>query len=138
MKTSSAWAMIIALLTVFTLSCGGGGGGGGSSSDSGGDTPLTLGHPRFVYSVNSTANTVSVYWLDATTGRLRLASIAATGPGTAPVSITVDPSNLYAYVANSGNGTVSQYTVGADGALTPMAPASVAAGNNPQSVTVDP
>ncbi|MDA8089176.1 MAG: hypothetical protein M0Z61_02975, partial [Nitrospiraceae bacterium] len=34
--------------------------------------------------------------------------------------------------------TVSQYRIGAGGALTPMTPATVAAGSGPYSVTVDP
>jgi 6-phosphogluconolactonase (cycloisomerase 2 family) len=58
--------------------------------------------------------------------------------GRNPASITVDPSGKYAYVANFGDGTVSQYTIGAGGALTAMAKATVAAGTNPYSVTVDP
>lgn len=40
----------------------------------------------------------------------------------------------YAYVANYGGNTVSQYTIGAGGALTPMTPATVAAGSNPASI----
>ena len=43
-----------------------------------------------------------------------------------------------AYMANNGSNNISQYTIGATGALTPMSPATVAAGTNPSSVAVDP
>ena len=41
-------------------------------------------------------------------------------------------------MANAGSSNVSQYTIGADGSLTPMATPTVAAGAVPWSVTVDP
>jgi DNA-binding beta-propeller fold protein YncE len=41
-------------------------------------------------------------------------------------------------VANFGDSTVSQYTIGAGGALNPMTPATVGTGTGPYSVTVDP
>ena len=44
----------------------------------------------------------------------------------------------FAYVANAGSSTISQYTVGSSGALTAMATASIATGTTPYSVTVDP
>src|SRR2546428_10062227 len=47
-------------------------------------------------------------------------------------------SGRYVYVANTGSNDVSQYTIGADGSLTPMALAVVPAGMNPRSVAVDP
>ncbi|PLP98435.1 beta-propeller fold lactonase family protein [Cupriavidus pauculus] len=46
--------------------------------------------------------------------------------------------NAYAYVANNGSNTVSQYTIGADGTLSPMATPSVNAGSFPWSITVAP
>jgi 6-phosphogluconolactonase len=52
--------------------------------------------------------------------------------------VTVDPSGKYAYVANQGSNNVSQYTIGANGSLTAMSNATVAAGASPVSVAVDP
>jgi DNA-binding beta-propeller fold protein YncE len=54
-----------------------------------------------------------------------------------PSSITFDPLGRYAYVANYGSSTVSQYTI-TNGLLTPNSPTTVAAGASPNSVTVDP
>jgi len=44
----------------------------------------------------------------------------------------------FAYVANGTSGDVSQYSIGTDGTLSPLAPATVRAGDRPQSVTVAP
>jgi 6-phosphogluconolactonase len=67
----------------------------------------------------------------------------ASGTGTGKVTnVVVNCSNnapdKFAYVANYGSNDISQYAIGAGGALTAMATAAVAAGTNPNSVTVDP
>jgi hypothetical protein len=45
-------------------------------------------------------------------------------------SVVASPDGASVYVANAGSGSVSQYSVGAGGALTPMSPSSVAAGSS--------
>ena len=57
--------------------------------------------------------------------------------GAANVTLYALWSGGNAYVANYTAHTVSQYTIGPNGALTPMSPATVPAGNGPWSVTVD-
>ena len=53
--------------------------------------------------------------------------------GTAPYSVTVDPSGKFAYVANEGSANISVYTINqTTGALT--AGTAVAAGSGPISV----
>jgi VCBS repeat-containing protein len=56
--------------------------------------------------------------------------------GYGPHSVTVDPSGHFLYVANNHRAAVSQYTIGADGALSPMKPATVTAGGVPYSVVI--
>jgi len=55
-----------------------------------------------------------------------------------PLTVTVAQ---YAYVANYADGTVSQYTIGVGGALSPMSSATITAGTvpggGPHSITVD-
>jgi 6-phosphogluconolactonase (cycloisomerase 2 family) len=51
--------------------------------------------------------------------------------------LTVTSATQYAYATNDGAGTVSQYTIGPDGTLSPMTPATVPAGTNPYAVAVD-
>lgn len=92
--------------------------------------------PRYVLAINGSDNSVSTYVVDNTTGRLKYISKSATG--TAPDFVTVDPSGKYVYVANFSSNDVSQYTVGANGSLTPMTTATVVAGTGPVSITIDP
>ena len=79
---------------------------------------------------------VSTYAIVDATGRLVFIGKAAAG--TNPAAVSVAPSGKAAYVANAGDGTVSQYTVGADGTLTPMAPPTVTAGTGVRRLALDP
>ena len=67
------------------------------------------------------------------------------GSGTASANVTTVAVNCvknttprFAYVANFDSNNISQYTIGADGSVTAMTTATVAAGTQPFSVTVDP
>ncbi len=76
-----------------------------------------------------------MYTINATTGAL--ASIGTIAAGTDPVSVVVDPSGKFAYVANSNSNDVSMYTINATtGALASIG--TIAAGTAPVSVAVDP
>jgi 6-phosphogluconolactonase len=44
----------------------------------------------------------------------------------------------YAYVVNNGDNTVSQYAIDASGTLSMLSVATVATGNSPRSITIDP
>jgi DNA-binding beta-propeller fold protein YncE len=97
----------------------------------------------YLYVANAGDNTVSQFTIDATTGALSSGSPVPTG--IFPVSVTVDPSGKYVYVANTGSaappavaGTISQFSIGALGLLTPIGTGTVAAGLGVSSVTVDP
>ena len=91
---------------------------------------------RYAYVANSSDNSVATYVVDAVSGRLKF--IDKVAAGSAPSTVSVDPSGRFAYVANRSDGTVSQYTIGTNGSLTPMTPATVSAGPAPNSVSVDP
>ena len=97
-------------------------------------TKLTA--PRYAYTANYFDSSVSTYVVDAPSGRLKYIGKVATGAN--PYSVTVDPSGKYAYVANFTDNNVSQYSIGTNGALTALTPATVSASSSPQSVTVDP
>src|ERR1019366_3536524 len=68
-------------------------------------------------------------------------SITATDPTTSIVSpgitLTVTTATQYAYATNFGGGTVSQYGIGANGALNPMDTPTVTAGTQPFAIVVD-
>lgn len=100
---------------------------------------------RFAYVTNSTDATVTGY----TIGNLGVpiamtdtdfntaGNQAISAHGTNPSSITVDPTGRFAYVVNSGDGTVSAYLIIASSGALSWAE-SVSAGTSPSSVTVDP
>src|SRR6266852_999651 len=99
---------------------------------------------RFAYVANAelfggiggTGN-VSMYTIDVTTGALT--SIGTIAAGSNPVSVAVDPSGKFAYVANFNSNDVSMYTIDVTtGTLTSIAPWALATGSNPMSVAVDP
>jgi 6-phosphogluconolactonase (cycloisomerase 2 family) len=59
----------------------------------------------------------------------------APSPGDTRTSITVVG---YAYVANQYDNSISQYMIADSGALVPMTPPSVVAGETPEAIAVDP
>jgi 6-phosphogluconolactonase (cycloisomerase 2 family) len=99
-------------------------------------------HPsgKFAYVANASntpgsAGNVSMYSINATTGALTSIGTIAAEPG--PISIVVDPTGKFAYVANFGSNDVSMYTIDATtGALISIG--SIAAGTDPVSVAVGP
>ena len=97
---------------------------------------------QFVYVANSTSNNVSAYSIGAN-GALTPVPGSPFAAGTQPQSVAVDPTAKFAYVANLGsaptfNSNVSAYSIGANGALTPIPGSPFAAGNRPAVVAVDP
>ena len=66
-----------------------------------------------------------------------LSLIGATPTGNTPRSVVVSPNAQYAFVSNFGGDTISAYTVGGSGALTPNG-AAVAAGTDPEGMAITP
>ena len=94
----------------------------------------------FVYVGNIGSDNVSQY--DAFGGGLSPLSPFTVPAGSEPFRIAVSPDGRSVYVTNPGGGTVpgtlSQYTVGPGGVLTPKTPATVAAGSIPIGVALSP
>jgi 6-phosphogluconolactonase (cycloisomerase 2 family) len=84
---------------------------------------------------NSGDNALSQYMISSD-GSLTSMATATVIAGAGPISVTVDPSGKYAYVASYDSNTVLQYTISANGSLTPMATPTVAAGTGPYFVTI--
>ena len=108
---------------------------------SGGTTFAITIHPSGNYAyVTDYYGAINEYTIDPTSGALSpLATTTVAGTVQMAAWITVDPSGKYAYVANPGTASaaISQYTVGVNGALTAMSPASVAATSPGTNVQVD-
>jgi 6-phosphogluconolactonase len=108
---------------------------------------VTIDHAdRFAYVANLSDGTVSQYTIGLD-GQLAPMATAMVPSGIAPASLTIDPTDRFAYVANfganaldppPGPGTISQYSIGPDGSLTPMSSATVVAGSGPDALTIDP
>jgi DNA-binding beta-propeller fold protein YncE len=94
-----------------------------------------------VYVTNVGDDSVSQYDVGPG-GALSPKSPATVAAGDQPFGVAVSPDGASVYVANSGNDTaiysVSQYDVGAGGALSPKSPATVATGVDPRGVAVSP
>jgi 6-phosphogluconolactonase (cycloisomerase 2 family) len=95
----------------------------------------------FLYITDSVANSVDLYSYAAngTLGQWVIYEV-----GAAPKGVTIDPTGSFLYVSNSGDGTVSGFTINATtGELTaiagsPFVAAGTASPNSPTAVQVDP
>jgi 6-phosphogluconolactonase len=120
-----------------------------------GNVPVSVRvHPsgRFVYVANAclnaddcSAGNVLAYTINSSTGALSEVSGSPFAAGNTSLSMTVDPSGRFAYVANEctattcARGNITAYTINtATGALNELAGSPFAAGQYTSSVTVDP
>jgi 6-phosphogluconolactonase (cycloisomerase 2 family) len=105
-------------------------------------------HPtgNFAYAANNGGGNqgfVTQYTI-AANGTLAPMTIPSVDAGISSTALVVHPNGKYVYVANQGNsvskyaGTVSQYTVTADGSLSPMSTPTVAAGKNSLWIAIHP
>ncbi len=95
---------------------------------------------QFAYAANYAnggPGTVSQYIVNPADGSLDPLTPATVATGLGPFAVTLDNTGKYAYVANSGDNTISQYAVVA-GMLMPLNPATIAAGTHPSYVAIDP
>ncbi len=87
----------------------------------------------------ATQGSISQYTVSSTDGSLTPISPATVNTGSAmsmPNSLAVDPTSSYLYVANQGDNNVTEFVIGAGGALTPVSTPLIGAGVAPFSVTV--
>jgi 6-phosphogluconolactonase (cycloisomerase 2 family) len=90
---------------------------------------------RFAYATNPTDNTISVYTVDAASGRLRANGYAQAG---AVKAIAIDPAGKFAYAVDANGGTLTAFTIGAGGELTAVTGAVYTIGSGPNSLAVEP
>lgn len=151
-------------LSLELVACGGGGGSGGKPApqtytiggavsglaegesvvlaDNGSDSLTVNGNNTFTFATRVDQN--GSYAVTVTTQPKAQNCVVTSGAGsnamanvtTVAVACTNRPQ--YAYVVNNGGNTVSQYSIDASGVLSPLSVATVATGNSPQSITIDP
>jgi 6-phosphogluconolactonase (cycloisomerase 2 family) len=108
--------------------------------------PATLTVAAFAYAVNINKNSAAAsnlsQYIIGTNGTLSPLNPPTVATGTNPYSLTTDRSHQFVYVANfdhsSATGSVSQFSIGADGSLTPLNPATINAGNGPNGIAANP
>jgi 6-phosphogluconolactonase len=68
-----------------------------------------------------------------------LSLVAITQPGSSPYGLEISPNGNYLYTANFGDNTISEFTIGSNGLLTPIAGSPIGeAYTGPVSLLVDP
>jgi 6-phosphogluconolactonase len=73
--------------------------------------------------------------MTASSGALSVSG-APVAAGILPTSIVLDPSGLFAYVANDNSNDISVYAIGAAGALTSVNGSPFGAGNQPRAIAI--
>lgn len=93
---------------------------------------------RFVYVANSgtAQGTISAYSIQPISGTLIPVSGSPFLSGFSPIGLSIDPSGKFLYSSNTEGGTVSGYSIGANGFLSPMEGFPVTAGTNPFSIEI--
>src|SRR5882757_10164522 len=141
-------------LTLFLAACGGatytiGGTVTGLAAgtqivlnDNGGDALTVTANGTFTFNTSVPAKGSYVVTVATQPSGQHCTVANGTGDGIAAdvtnVSVTCSTLSEAAYVVNQGDNTVSQYSVGTNGALAPLSTAIVVTGNLPNSITVDP
>ena len=101
---------------------------------------------KSVYMANWLESTISQYSVQAN-GSLAPMTPATVATGPQPYQIAVAPDGHSLYVTDehfivesseTDEGSVSQFTIGTDGSLTPKTPAAVPAGTEPKGIVINP
>jgi len=100
---------------------------------------VVIGNGSYVYVVNAGDGTISQYAVanDATLRPLSPATVTNLGMHTFGITggaATVDPVGAYLYVVNTADDNIAQFSIGSNGQLIPLVPATVATGVAPVSV----
>jgi 6-phosphogluconolactonase len=109
-------------ISVFSIDAGSGGLTPVAAPFPTGITPLNMklapsGNVLYVTGLGSPGY-IEVFSLNA--GIATLIQVEQDGTGTNPYGLAIDPSGTYLYTANTGDNSISAFTIGADGSLTPI------------------
>src|SRR6266576_988207 len=97
---------------------------------------------RFLYVANTGSDNVSGFSINTTTGALTPvpgSPFATGGLGSFfGISLAVTPNGKFVYAGNAASGDISAFSVGSNGALTPIAGSPFSAGGSPDGIKVSP
>ncbi len=88
---------------------------------------------------NQTANTISAFIIDTSTGYLtEVSGSPFASTGLAPIALTVDPNGTYLYVADNQSNAVSVYSINATTGVLTATGNLIPTGKGPMSIAIDP
>ena len=92
---------------------------------------------KFLFVSNQTANTVSAFSVNASTGMLTPVPGTPFATGARPTGIAVDPLGRFVFVANQASNSISVFLIAANGSLSPVAGSPFAAAS-PFGLAINP
>src|SRR5437016_13968811 len=117
-------------------------GGEGSGLYSASNTATVTIRKKILYVSNTGTNNISGFSINTTTGALTPvpgSPFATGGSGSFfGISLAVTPNGKFVYAGNVGSGDISAFSVGSNGALTPIADSPFPAGGSPDGIKVSP
>lgn len=124
-KIRLAWLTLVVIFTLAFNSCG-------TSTRTGSQSAT---NPLWITTAND--QKVRSYAINETNGSVSQIGSGASATGLQSAAIALSPDRLTLFVANSGDNSISIYSINSDGSLT-AAGVSTAAGNTPTALAVDP
>lgn len=92
---------------------------------------------KLLFVSNQTANSLSAFSVDTTSGMLTAVSGSPFATGARPTAVTVDAAGKFVFVANQAANSIAVFAIGLAGVLTPVAGSPFAA-NSPYGLAVNP
>lgn len=97
----------------------------------------------YVYVVNAGDGSISEYAIAANSTLAAMNPASVTNPGMHTFGATgaaaaLDPTGSFLYVLNTADATISQFSIGSNGQLTPLTPATIATGSAPVAIVAYP
>jgi 6-phosphogluconolactonase (cycloisomerase 2 family) len=93
---------------------------------------------QYLYAMNSGGNDISAYQINQTTGALTALATPTYLTGVTPAYATWDPTGTYLYVADNGDGTITNYTLTTGGALSSQTTTTVTGSSALLNLAVTP
>ena len=117
-------------------------GGDGSGLNYASNTATVTIRKKILYVSNTGTNNISGFSINTTTGVLTPvpgSPFATGGLGSFfGISLAVTPNGKFVYAGNAASGDISAFSVGSNGALTPIAGSPFSAGGSPDGIKVSP
>ena len=92
---------------------------------------------KLLFVSNQTANTLSAFLVNTTTGMLTAVAGSPFATGARPTAVTVDAAGKFVFVANQAAGSIAVFSIAPGGVLSPVAGSPFAA-SSPYGVAVNP